>query len=213
MWATPALESSMARVPTLFFDVGGVLLTNAWDTAARKRAAETFDLDYPVFQTRHEMLKTSFETGRLSLDGYLQKAIFHIPREFTPGEFRAFMYRQSQPLGETLEWVKVLSRSGQCRLFTLNNESMELHDYRVSTFDLGAIFQGFLTSCYLGQVKPDEGIYLSALGIAACDRKDAIFIDDRPLNVEPALALGLQAVPFQGLDPLRDFLKDHGIVA
>ena len=31
--------------PTLFFDVGGVLLTNGWDTAARRRAAETFGLD------------------------------------------------------------------------------------------------------------------------------------------------------------------------
>ena len=56
----------MARVPTLFFDVGGVLLTNAWDTAARQRAAAAFGLDYPEFQTRHEMLKTAFETGRLS---------------------------------------------------------------------------------------------------------------------------------------------------
>jgi putative hydrolase of the HAD superfamily len=205
----------MARAPTLFFDIGGVLLTNAWDTAARKRAAETFALDYPEFQTRHEMLKTAFETGRLSLDSYIQKAIFHTPRPFTPADFRAFMFEQSQPMGEgeTLEWVRALSRSGHCRLFTLNNESAELHDHRVATFGLDTIFQGFLVSCYLGQAKPDEGIYLSALGIAACDRGDAVFIDDRPLNVEPALALGLHAVRFVGLDPLRDYLKGRGIVA
>ena len=59
----------MAAAPTLFFDIGGVLLTNGWDTGARKRAAETFGVDYQEFQTRHEMLKTAFETGRLSLDG------------------------------------------------------------------------------------------------------------------------------------------------
>ena len=56
----------MARLPTLFFDVGGVLLTNAWDHPARKRAAATFALDYQEFQTRHEMLKTAFETGRVA---------------------------------------------------------------------------------------------------------------------------------------------------
>ena len=50
-------------IPSYFFDVGGVLLTNGWDTGARKRAAETFGLDYPDFQTRHEMLKTAFETA------------------------------------------------------------------------------------------------------------------------------------------------------
>jgi putative hydrolase of the HAD superfamily len=205
----------MARVPTLFFDVGGVLLTNAWDTAARKRAAASFNLDYQEFQTRHEMLKTAFETGRLSLDMYLRKAVFYTPREFTPADFREFMFQQSQPLGEgeTLEWVRALAKSHRCQLFTLNNESAELHEYRVATFHLDAVFQGFLTSCYLGSAKPDEGIYLSAVGIAACDRADAVFIDDRALNVEPALALGMDAVQFQGLDLLRDSLKDRGIVA
>ena len=203
----------MARVPTLFFDVGGVLLTNAWDTAARKRAAETFDLEYQEFQTRHEMLKTAFETGRLNLDMYLRKAVFYTPREFTPADFREFMFQQSQPLGETLEWVRVLAKSHGCRLFTLNNESAELHEYRVAKFQLDAAFRGFLTSCYLGSAKPDEGIYLSAVGIAACDRADAVFIDDRALNVEPALALGMDAVQFQGLDLLREALKDRGIFA
>jgi putative hydrolase of the HAD superfamily len=201
----------MAQVPTLFFDVGGVLLTNAWDTAARKRAAERFGLDYQEFQTRHEMLKTAFETGRLNLEVYLRKTVFHTRREFTPADFRDFMFGQSQPLGETLEWVRALARSQHCRLFTLNNESTDLHEYRVKAFQLDTIFQGFLASCYLGQVKPDEGIYLSALGIAACDRHDAVFIDDRPLNVEPAHALGLNAVVFQGLDPLRAFLRERGI--
>ena len=66
----------MAGAPTLFFDIGGVLLTNGWDTPARKLAAEHFGLDYPEFQTRHEMLKTGFETGRLTLGAYLHKAVF-----------------------------------------------------------------------------------------------------------------------------------------
>ena len=202
----------MARLPTLFFDVGGVLLTNAWDTPARKRAAATFALDYQEFQTRHEMVKTAFESGRVSLEVYLRKTVFYTERPFTQADFRAFMFQQSRPLGETLEWVRALGRTQKCRLFTLNNESAELHEYRVATFHLDTIFQGFLASCYLGQVKPDEGIYLSAVGIAACDRADAVFIDDRALNVEPALALGLNAVQYRGLDSLRDFLKERGIV-
>jgi putative hydrolase of the HAD superfamily len=203
----------MAKVPTLFFDVGGVLLTNGWDTAGRRLAAESFQLDYPEFQTRHEMLKTAFETGRLSLASYIRRAVFHRPRPFTPEDFREFMFARSQPLGETLEWVHALARTGKVRLFTLNNESKELHEHRVEKFHLDLIFQGFLVSCYLGQAKPDEGIYLSALGIAACDRHDAIFIDDRALNVESALALGLNAVQFKGLDPLRTYLEDHGVSA
>src|SRR6516225_8228022 len=99
----------MSGTPTLFFDVGGVFLTNGWDTGARKRAAEAFGLDYPEFQTRHEMLKTAFETGRLNLDGYVRKAVFFRSRAFSPAEFKAFMFTQSQPLGDTLEWLRSLA--------------------------------------------------------------------------------------------------------
>ena len=96
----------MTNLPTLFFDVGGVLLTNGWDTGARKLAAETFGLDYQEFQTRHEMLKTAFETGRLGLDTYVKKTVFYHERAFSPDEFKQFMYESSQLLGDTLEWSK-----------------------------------------------------------------------------------------------------------
>jgi putative hydrolase of the HAD superfamily len=203
----------MAEVPTLFFDVGGVVLSNAWDTAARKRAVEAFGLEFQEFQTRHEMLKTAFETGRLTLQAYAQKTVFHRPRNFSPEEFTAFMFSQSQPIPETLEWLRALAATRKYRLFTLNNESRELHEYRVRTFRLDEIFECFFTSCYLGQAKPDEGMYSNALGIAGCPKERALFIDDRPLNVEPAEALGLNGVQYTSLDALRAALKEHGVEA
>jgi len=45
----------MGEITTLFWDVGGVLLTNAWDRAGRHRAAERFHLDWEDFQDRHEL--------------------------------------------------------------------------------------------------------------------------------------------------------------
>ncbi len=158
----------MAEAPTLFFDIGGVILTNAWDTAARNRAAEAFGLDNVEFQTRHGMVKTAFETGRLSLDGYVKKTVFHRSRTFSPDDFKTFMYSQSKPLTEALTWVRELAASGKYRLYSLNNESRELHEYRVRTYKLDTVFRGFCTSCYLRDVKPDEDIYLNALGIASC---------------------------------------------
>lgn len=203
----------MATAPAIFFDIGGVLLSNAWDTPTRDRAIETFRLDQQDFQTRHGMLKTAFETGRMTLDAYLQKTVFSKPRDFTPEVFRDFMFAQSKVLGETLEWVRHLAATGRFLLFTLNNESRELHEYRAGTFKLGKIFRAFFTSCYLGQVKPNEDIYLNALGISGRGRHEAIFIDDRPLNVEAALALGLHAIHYTGLDELRAELAEFGVTA
>jgi putative hydrolase of the HAD superfamily len=203
----------LSEATTLFIDVGGVLLTNAWDTAARNRATLAFELDDNDFHTRHGMVKTAFETGRLSLDSYVEKTVFHTERPFSRDDFKAFMFKQSQVLGRTLEWVQALAATGRFRLFTLNNESRELHEYRVRTFGLCSIFQSFLTSCYLGQVKPDEDLYRNALGIAGCAAREGVFIDDRPVNVETALKLGLRAIKFQDLERLRAALEDLGISA
>ena len=90
------------------------------------------------------------------------------PRPFTLQTFVDFMLAQSTPLLDSIAVVRQVRTRGGVRLFTLNNESKELHEYRVRTFQLDTVFLGFLTSCYMGQTKPDEGIYLSALGIASC---------------------------------------------
>jgi putative hydrolase of the HAD superfamily len=203
----------MLEATTLFFDIGGVLLSNGWDTPARNRAIAAFGLDSEDFHARHGMVKTAFETGRLSLDGYIQKTVFLRDRPFSRDEFKSFMFSQSQLLGDTLDWVRTLAASGRYRLFTLNNESRELHEYRVKSFGLGPVFRSFLASCYLGQVKPDEDIYLNAMGIAGCTAREAIFVDDRALNVETALKLDLQAVIFNNLDQLRASLKELGVTA
>ncbi|MDZ4820213.1 MAG: HAD-IA family hydrolase [Planctomycetota bacterium] len=201
----------MSKQMTFFFDVGGVLLTNAWDTATRRRASEKFGLADSEFQTRHGMLKTAFETGQLSLDDYIRKTVFHNPRDFSEQDFRDFMFAQSQQFGDTLDWLRKVASQGEHRFFTLNNESQELHEHRVRQFGLDEIFEGFITSCYLGTAKPDERIYLSALGIAGVLPEDAVFFDDRDLNIEPAAALGMTAFRFQGLAHLQSTLARFGI--
>ena len=63
-----------------------MLLTNGWDTAARDRAIAHFGLEANDFHTRHGMVKTAFETGRLNLDQYLHRTVFCQPRGFKPAD-------------------------------------------------------------------------------------------------------------------------------
>jgi putative hydrolase of the HAD superfamily len=50
-----------------------VLLTNAWDHTQRTAALKHFDLDEKEFHSRHEMVISSFERGKISLDEYLDR--------------------------------------------------------------------------------------------------------------------------------------------
>ena len=72
----------MAEVSTLFWDNGGVILTNGWDRDARKKAVETFHLDWADFEVRHELMLDAFEKGEIALDEYLRRTIFYRERSF-----------------------------------------------------------------------------------------------------------------------------------
>jgi putative hydrolase of the HAD superfamily len=200
----------MHYAATLFFDVGGVILTNGWDEAARTRAAAHFHLD-DEFPLRHRALQRELETAGISLDGYLERVVFDRPRAFTLEDFRAFIFEQSQVLPGSLDFVRALAEDGRYRLFTLNNESAELNDYRIQRFRLDEIFDGFLSSCYLRAAKPELEIYRAALAISRPAAGQAFFIDDRAENVESAKALGFQAVHFRDVNQLRQDLSRFGV--
>src|SRR5207245_6154594 len=70
----------MAKVTTLFWDVGGVILTNGWDGGSRKLAAAQFNLDWEDFEDRHDLCFPAFENGQATLDQYLDRTIFYRPR-------------------------------------------------------------------------------------------------------------------------------------
>ena len=45
----------VSPISTLFVDIGGVLLTNAWDNNIRKKAADQFGLNYDEMNERHHL--------------------------------------------------------------------------------------------------------------------------------------------------------------
>lgn len=201
----------MARVDTIFWDNGGVILTNGWDRAARQEGVEKFHLDGEDFEDRHELMLDAFETGQASLDEYLQRTVFYRPRSFTPDEFKAFMFSQSKPYPESLELLKQLAAKQQYILAALNNESREINEYRIAQFGLRDYFVVFLSSCYLHVRKPDEAIYRLALEITQREPAECLIIDDRGLNLECARELGMQTIQFKDVTQLRQELARHGI--
>ena len=204
----------MAQITTLFWDVGGVLLTNGWDKASRQKACDTFALDWEEFEGRHELVVPAFEKGQLGLDPYLERTVFYRPRAFSKQDFKEFMFAQSQPRPETLAVVEHLAQSKNYLLATLNNESLELNVYRISRFGLRSYFAVFFSSCFLGAKKPDEAIYRMALQLTQRAPEECVFIDDRELNVECARHfVGMHAIHYQGPDQLVRELADMGVEA
>lgn len=203
----------MSTIRALFWDVGGVLLTNAWDHTQRAQALKHFLLedDHEEFHNRHEMVVSSFERGKITLEEYLDRTVFYRPRPFTREAFRDYMFSLSQPFPDVVQFAQSLSRSGKYFMGTINNESRELNYYRIEKFGLRNIFRLFISSCFVGLRKPESGIYRLALEVTQIPAEECCFIDDRALNLECAAKLGMDTIEMDSLDQLRADLQKLGV--
>ena len=201
----------MSEIHAIFWDVGGVLLCNAWDHTQRKAALEHFRLDEEEFHARHEMVVSSFERGKISLDEYLDRTVFYRNRPFTRDEFRDYMFSLSQPIPEVLMFARALAKSGKYFMGTINNESRELNLYRIEKYGLREIFRLFVSSCFVGLRKPESGIYRLAIETTQINPEQCCFIDDRALNLECAAKLGMRTIQMQTLKQLRSEMGKLGV--
>ena len=198
-------------ITTIFFDIGGVLLTDGWGHDSRRAAAERFGLDWDEYSERHEKVGHAIETNRMTLEHYLDRAIFYRPRPFTREEFREYIFAQSQPKPDSIEIARQLAGSGKYFMATLNNEIIELNVYRIEHFGLRRYFSVFFSSCFLGLRKPDEAIYRTALQVTQREPSECIFIDDREVNLECPRELGLATILFRDAAQLRRELEGNGV--
>ena len=201
----------MAEPSVIFWDIGGVLLTNGWDREARRAAAKAFSLDWEEFQDRHDFVADSFERGETDLETYLTRTVFYRQRPFGREEFTRHIMSHSTAYPEALDLVRRLRASGRYVLATLNNESREINEHRIEAFGLRDLFHMFLSSCYLGVRKPDPEIYEMAIDIVQRPTTECLFIDDRDLNLECAVEAGIDTIHYEGLDGLLEELAGRGV--
>jgi putative hydrolase of the HAD superfamily len=201
----------VADITTLFWDIGGVILTNGWDRGSRREAADKFRLDWEEFQDRHELSFPAFDSGHISLNEYLDRTLFYRPRSFTREEFTAFMFAQSKEFPESRAILAAAARSRKYFIGAINNEPLELNQYRIEAFHLRRDFAVFFSSCYVRSRKPEELIFRVALEVTQRPPDQCVFIDDRPLNLESPRRLGMNVIHYQNPEQLRSELGNCGV--
>ncbi|MDB4925852.1 HAD family hydrolase [Mucilaginibacter sp.] len=190
----------------LFFDIGGILLTNGWGHESRKLAAEKFGLDYAEVNALHTFIFNVYEIGSVTLDEYLDTVVFNHPRDFAREDFKEFIYQQSVEL-PTLAWLKEWKKNCGFRIISINNEGKELNDYRVKKFKLHDFFDAFVSSCEVKLRKPDPSIWKLAMGIAQVNPNQCVYFDDRIMFVNAAQQLGIRSFQHTDLESTQKILQ------
>lgn len=201
----------MPRLSTVFWDIGGVILTNGWDIDSRQAAANRFQLNWQSFEKLHDALFPDFEKGQLTLGEYLDGTVFREPRLFSREEFTSFMFAQSKEYTEARAILTSMSRAGQYFIGAINNEPLELNEYRIHKFNLQCEFMVFFSSCYVQARKPGEEIFRVALQVTQKLPEECLFIDDREENLVSPRRMNMDTIHYQNAIKLRAELNGHGI--
>ena len=198
-------------IKTLFLDIGGVILTNGWDTAGRKLAAKTFNLDFDEFEKRHRLTFDTYELGKMTLRDYLQWTVFYEKRTFNYEDFEEFMYDYSEPYDNMIELFTRLKEKYKLRVGTISNEGIELTFNRVQSFNLKNFIDFFVVSGFVHLKKPDAEIYQMALDLAQTPKDQILYIDDRELLIEVARKLEIPSLHHVNYDQTKLELEKYGL--
>jgi HAD superfamily hydrolase (TIGR01509 family) len=201
-------------IRTIFWDVGGVILTNGWDPGQRKRVLGRLGVDLEAYDEMHDRANYYWERGLITAEDFFLQTVLrpNAGLELTFKQLWKQVCAQSKVLHpECLDILADLKSTGRYRLATLNNESRELNEYRLDAFKLRSLFDYFICSGYVHEMKPNPGIYHSAIDISGFPAGSALFIDDKLANCQVAEAAGMSTIHFQSPEQLASALAEYDI--
>lgn len=202
---------SSAGFTVLYSDIGGVLGTNGWDAALRRRLCAHFSIDFEEIEGRHHLMFDSYERGFLSLDDYLRHVFFLSPRSFTVSDLREYTFNQSTVWPENIAFFKQVKHSNRLKMGLISNEGQGITEHRVGKFGLRQLADFMVISHYVHMRKPDHEIWRLALNLAQAHPHEAIYVDDREMFVNVAAELGFTAVHHTSLESTRNRFRDLGL--
>ncbi|MDQ1453843.1 MAG: putative hydrolase of the superfamily [Acidobacteriaceae bacterium] len=206
------MASAPPEIRAIYWDIGGVLLTNGWDHEERARVLQQFAIPREEYEARHADANDRWERGELSDDEFLKQTIFFKERSFTPAEFIRAVREQSKWLpGGARNVVTAAREHSGLKMAMLNNESGPLNDYRIETFGLTEYFDGFFSSAYIGMRKPEPRMFRAGAAMLHFRPEECAFIDDREKNCAAAAEVGMHAIQYKGEEPLRNALGALGV--
>jgi len=181
-------------VTTLFLDIGGVMLSNGWGHESRRLAAEAFNLNLSEMEERHHLTFVTYEEGKLTLKEYLNRVVFYQKRTFTHDQFQQFMFAQSTPYTEMIEFMRKVKELNHLKIAVVNNEARELNEHRIKKFQLNKFVDFYISSCFIHFRKPDADIFRIALDIAQIPAEHVAYIENTQMFVDVARDLGIRSI-------------------
>ena len=202
----------MASVDFIYFDLGKVILDFDHDigcqSVSKVAGISPTQAKEAIFDSG---LEDKFETGLVSSDEFYES--FCQTTNSQPDK-NALMRGISDIFVANIQMFPVITqlRAINFPMGILSNTCQAHWDFVFANYTvLQHFFSPMILSYEVNSMKPDSKIYDRAIEMAGCHVKNCFFVDDKPENVEGAIAAGMDAVLCRSVSELVDQLKTRGV--
>jgi putative hydrolase of the HAD superfamily len=189
----------------VIFDYG-MVLTGPPDPQAHAALVRITGLSAARLDALYWMYRNAYDTGELSGQAFWRKIAIEAGLNLSEPAiddltcWDARMWMTENPA--MLAWQLALKQRGLLTAI-LSNMGDTVHLAMQRELDWLSRFDVLVWSYQLGIAKPDPKIYRYALEKLGTQLEETLFIDDRQVNVEAAIALGMKGVVFTDVKKLR----------
>lgn len=183
----------------------GEVLCRAPDPQAFAAMARVAGVELGRFTDAYWHLRPAYDRGELDGPAYW-RLLGEVTESRVDTGLAAELVEQDIALWAQLDeamlaWVNDVAEAGT-PVGLLSNMVPEIGVYLRDTMRLFDRFSSVTYSYEVGLSKPDPGIYHDALARLGVEPHEALFVDDRPPNVEAARSLGMHAHLYRGREAL-----------
>lgn len=152
-------------------------------------------------------------TGATSDEGWRALVALRLQQQFPHADGAGAVARWSEPPGAldpvVLEMVRACRRRGRVALLTNATSRLPSDLARLA---LGDAFDHVVNSSAVGAAKPHPDIFRAALRALGLPASQVLYVDDTPGHVEAAAPLGIAGHVYRGHEPLRQALRQRGLL-
>lgn len=192
----------------------GMVLTGPQDPEAYAALLRITGLPIEKFEPLYWADRHAYDEGKLTGLEFWQKLLREAGISDPGGVVEelnlwdARMWTTQNPV--MIEWQMKLKERGILTAILSNMGDNVLENMK-REFDWLARFDVLVWSYQLRMAKPEPAIYQHVLNELGTRAEETLFLDDRPVNVEAARALGMPAIQFSSVAKLREDLVTAGL--
>ena len=194
----------------------GMVLTGPQEPAAHAELLRITGLPLERFEPLYWADRHAYDEGALTGLAFWEKIIRDAGLDLPPTAaaelnlWDARMWTTENPA--MLAWQLELKQRGLLTAILSNMGDNVLANME-RTFDWLPRFDVLVWSYQLRMAKPYQAIYRHVLSKLGTEPEETLFLDDRPVNVQAAQALGMKAIQFSTVEQLREELVAAGLDA